>query len=81
VLLLQRLGVVLTKFNKKKVDTRHSLLAKDGLQGSSNSRKFFAKKISGESASSDIKATRAFTAEFKKIIEDHDFPSHVVFNE
>ena len=37
-------------------------------------------KFSGEAASANIKATRAFTAEFKKIIEDNDFPSDFVFN-
>jgi len=45
MLLLQRLGVFLTKFNKKKVEMRHSLLAKDGLQGSSNAHKFIAQKL------------------------------------
>jgi hypothetical protein len=37
-------------------------------------------KISGEAASADIEATRAFTAEFKKIVEDNDFPLDLVFN-
>ena len=37
-------------------------------------------KISGETASADIEATRAFTAEFKKIIADKDFPPDLVFN-
>jgi len=38
-------------------------------------------KISGEAASAaDIEATRAFTAEFKKIIEDNDFPPDLVFD-
>ena len=37
-------------------------------------------KISGEAASADIVATRAFTTEFKKIIEDNDFPPDLVFN-
>jgi len=27
-----------------------------------------------------LKATRAFTAEYKKIIEDNDFPPEIVFN-
>jgi hypothetical protein len=34
-----------TKFNEKKVEMRHSLLAEDGLQGSSNDRKFIALKL------------------------------------
>ena len=37
-------------------------------------------KISGQAASADIEATCAFTAEFKKIIEDEDFPPDLVFN-
>jgi len=37
-------------------------------------------KFSREAASADIKATRAFIAEFKKIIEDSDFPPDLVFN-
>jgi len=45
MLLLQRLRVFLGKFNKNKVETRHSLLAKDGLQGSSNAVKFIAQKL------------------------------------
>jgi len=36
-------------------------------------------KIIEEAASADIEATRVFTAEFKKIIED-DFPPDLVFN-
>jgi hypothetical protein len=43
VLLLQKFGVFLMKFNKKKVEKGHSLLAKDGLQGSRNTCKFIAK--------------------------------------
>jgi len=35
----------MTKFNKKKVETRHSLLAKDSLQGSSNAHKIIAQKL------------------------------------
>jgi len=42
VIWLQKPGVFLAKFNKRKVETRHSLLAEDGLQGSSNARKFIA---------------------------------------
>jgi hypothetical protein len=38
------------------------------------------KKINGEATSADIDATRAFTAEFKKIIKDNDFPLDPVFN-
>jgi hypothetical protein len=34
----------------------------------------------GEAASADIAATRAFTAEFKKIIDESDFPPDLVFN-
>jgi len=45
VVLLQRPGVFLTKFNKKNVETRHSMLAKDGLQGSCNARKFMEQKL------------------------------------
>ena len=37
-------------------------------------------KICGEAASADIEATRAFNAEFKKIIKDNDFPQDLVFN-
>ena len=37
-------------------------------------------KISGETASADIEATRAFAAEFKKMTEDNDFPPDLVFN-
>jgi len=37
-------------------------------------------KISGEAASADIEATCTFTAEFKKIMEDNDFPPDLVFN-
>ena len=37
-------------------------------------------KIGGEAASADIEATCAFTAEFKKIVEDNDFPLDLVFN-
>jgi len=37
-------------------------------------------KISGEAASADIEATRVFTTEFKKIIEDSDFPPDLAFN-
>ena len=37
-------------------------------------------KICGEAASADTEATRAFTAEFKKIIEDNDFPPDLDFN-
>ena len=37
-------------------------------------------KISVEAASADIEATRAFTAEFKTIIENNDFPPDLVFN-
>jgi hypothetical protein len=37
-------------------------------------------KISGEAASADIEATHVSTAEFKKIIEDNDFPPDLVFN-
>jgi len=37
-------------------------------------------KISGEAAGADIEAIRSFTAEFKKIIEDNDFPPDLVFN-
>jgi len=33
---------LLIKFNKKKVEMRHSVLAKDGLQGSSYTSKFIA---------------------------------------
>jgi len=44
------------------------------------SSQFHCIKISGQAASADIEATCAFTAEFKKIIEDNDFPPHVVFN-
>jgi hypothetical protein len=42
VLLLQRLGVFFMKFSKKKMETGHSLLAKDILQGSSNAYRFIA---------------------------------------
>jgi hypothetical protein len=69
----------LTKFNIK-VETRHSLLAKENLQGSRNASKFTAKKIIGPAASADTAATRAFTAEYKKIIEDNDFPPDLAFN-
>jgi predicted ABC-type ATPase len=54
------------------VEARHSLLANDGLHGSSNARKFITKKNSRKAASADIEATRVFTAEFKNIIEDND---------
>jgi hypothetical protein len=37
-------------------------------------------KFSWEAAGAAIEATRAFTAEFKKIIEDNDFPPDPVFN-
>jgi hypothetical protein len=37
-------------------------------------------KFSGQAVSADIEATRAFTAEFKKIIEDNNFPPDLVFN-
>jgi len=37
-------------------------------------------KISGEAASADIEATRAFNAELEKIIEISDFPPDLVFN-
>ena len=37
-------------------------------------------KISVEAASADIEATRVFATEFKKIIEDNDFPPDIVFN-
>ena len=37
-------------------------------------------KISVEAASADIEATRTFTAEFKKTIEDNDFPPDLVLN-
>ena len=41
---------------------------------------FHCIKISGEAASANIEATRAFTAEFKKIIEANDLPPDLVFN-
>jgi len=37
-------------------------------------------KISGEAASANIEASCVFTAEFKNIIEDNDFPPDLVFN-
>jgi hypothetical protein len=37
-------------------------------------------KFGGEDASADIAPTSAFTAVFKKIIEDNDFPPDLVFN-
>jgi len=37
-------------------------------------------QISGEAASANIEATCTFTAEFKKIMEDNDFPPDLVFN-
>jgi hypothetical protein len=37
-------------------------------------------KIRGEAVSADIEGTRAFTAEFKKIIEKNGFSSDPVFN-
>jgi hypothetical protein len=37
-------------------------------------------KISEEAASAETEATHAFTAKFKKIIEDNDFPPDLVFN-
>jgi len=58
---------------------RHLLLAKDGLQGSSNTQIHYT-KISGQATSADIEATRVFTAEFKKITVDNDFPPDLVFN-
>jgi hypothetical protein len=42
LLLVQRLGFFLMNFNKKKVEIRHLLLAKDGLQGSNNAYRFIA---------------------------------------
>jgi len=37
-------------------------------------------KISGEAASANNEATYTFTAEFKIIMEDNDFPPDLVFN-
>jgi len=37
-------------------------------------------KISGEAASADIEATRAFATEFKKIVVENDFPPDLVLN-
>ena len=37
-------------------------------------------KISEEAASADTEATHVFTAKFKKIIEDNDFPPDLDFN-
>ena len=37
-------------------------------------------KISGETVSADIEITRAFTAEFKEIIEENNFTPYLVFN-
>ena len=79
MLLLQRLRVFLTKFNKKKVETRQSLLAKDGLQVSSKALQIHCIKVSGEAASADIEATRAFNADFENIFEDNDFLPGLVF--
>ena len=38
----EKIKVFLTKFNINKVEMKYSLLEKDGLQGSSNARKFTA---------------------------------------
>jgi hypothetical protein len=77
VILLERLGVFLTKFRKKKLETRHSMLAKAGRF--KQPLQIHCIKISGEAASADIEATCMFTADFKNIIEDNDFPPDLVF--
>ena len=75
----EKIKVFLTKFNKKKVEMKHSLVAKDGLQRFKQRLQIHCIKISGEAASANIEATCAFTTEFKKI-EDNDFPPDLVFN-
>jgi len=57
------------------------MLAKDGLQCSSKACKIYCIKISREFVSVDIETTRAFTAEFMKVIEDTNFPLEFVLNE
>ena len=79
MLLLQRLGVFLTKSTKE-----------GGNETFNGSKGWFARfkqclqipyiKVSGEAASADIEATREFTIKFKKIIENNDFPPDLVFN-
>jgi len=64
----------------KEVGNKTFNASKDGLQGSSNDRKIHYTKISEEVFGADNEATRAFTAEFKKIIEENDFPPDLVFN-
>jgi hypothetical protein len=38
---------------------------------------FYCIELNGEAASADIEATRAFTAEFEKIIGGNDFPPDI----
>jgi hypothetical protein len=72
MLLLQRLSVFLKKFNKTKVERRHSLPAKDGLQGASNAHKFIALKLVERQTVPTMKQLAKLTAKFKKTFEDNE---------
>jgi len=78
--LQQRVGFFLTKFKQKEGGDGTYNASKGWFESFKQHSQIHCIKISGEAASADIEATRAFTAEFKKIIEDGDFPPDLVFN-
>ena len=69
----------MTKFNKKE-GGNETFNASKGWFARFKQHCIHCVKISGEAANADIEATRAFIAEFKKIIEENDFPPDLVFN-
>jgi hypothetical protein len=76
----QTLGGFLMKFNKKKVEKRYFTASKGWFARFKQRSQINCTQISGVATSANIAATRAFTAEFKKIIEDNNFPPDLVFN-
>jgi len=69
------------KFNKQKEGRNKTFTTSKGWFARFKQRsQIHCTKISGEAASANIEATHMFTAEFKKIIEDNDFPPDLVFN-
>jgi len=80
VLLLQRLGVFLKKINKKGGGNKTFTASKGWFARFKQHSQIHSIKISGEAVSADIEATHTFTAKFKKITEDNDFPPDLVFN-
>jgi hypothetical protein len=70
--LLQRLGIFLTKFKQNEGGNETFSASKGWFTTFKQRSQIHCIKISGEAASADIEATRTFTAEFKKIIEDNE---------